>query len=404
MSTPPPYEWAIVLAGLIGITTAISVVLSRGALAAGFSRSTATAVAWAVGIGWASWALTSAALAGNDVYLFEPTRKLPWLPVAMIVPLLVVALLGRRAPVVSRILARPDALWRLTVPQTFRLVGVAFLVAMALGRLPAVFALPAGLGDIAIGVEAFVIARNLRRGVIGPSTVWFNILGIIDLAFAFVVGFIAAPGALHLLIVSPTTQAISQLPLALIPTTVVPLALACHVLSLRNLRRLRKLRMEQRSRVVLVSGVSSGIGLAVARAFAAKGFEVLGTSRTPHTTDPIPGVELVQLDVTDAASVTRGRLDGHRACGSHRHPGQQRRVWRHRRRGGKFGHPGAAALRHQFLRLGADDPRGAAVYAGAGQRSDHQHQLGAGIPTGALRRVVRGLKARSRGLLGISRP
>jgi len=115
---------------------------------------------------------------------------------------------------------------------------------MALGQLPAVFALPAGLGDIAIGVEAFVIARNLRRGVIGPSTVWFNILGIIDLAFAFVVGFIAAPGAVHLLIVSPTTQAISQLPLALIPTAVVPLALACHLLSLRNLRRLRKLRKQ----------------------------------------------------------------------------------------------------------------------------------------------------------------
>ena len=81
MSTLPPYEWAIVLAGLIGITTTISVVLSRGALATGFSRSTATAVAWAFGIGWAGWALTSAALAGNDVYQFEPTRKLPLLPV-----------------------------------------------------------------------------------------------------------------------------------------------------------------------------------------------------------------------------------------------------------------------------------------------------------------------------------
>src|ERR1700757_2939243 len=116
MNTLPLYVWATVLAGLIGITTTISVVLSRGALAAGFSRSTATAVAWAFGIGWASWALTSAALAGNDVYLFEPTRKLPWLPVAMIVPLLVVAQLGRRAPVVSRIPARPGALWRLSGP------------------------------------------------------------------------------------------------------------------------------------------------------------------------------------------------------------------------------------------------------------------------------------------------
>jgi NAD(P)-dependent dehydrogenase (short-subunit alcohol dehydrogenase family) len=62
--------------------------------------------------------------------------------------------------------------------------------------------------------------------------------------------------------------------------------------------------MNYRSPVVLVTGVSSGIGRAVANAFAAKGFEVFGTSRNPNTTEPIPGVELVRLDVTDAASVT----------------------------------------------------------------------------------------------------
>lgn len=62
--------------------------------------------------------------------------------------------------------------------------------------------------------------------------------------------------------------------------------------------------MKQRSPVVLVTGASSGIGLAVASSFAANGFEVFGTSRNPQRTEPIPGVELVQLDVTDAASVT----------------------------------------------------------------------------------------------------
>ena len=63
--------------------------------------------------------------------------------------------------------------------------------------------------------------------------------------------------------------------------------------------------MNHRQPVVLVTGVSSGIGRAVANAFAAKGFEVFGTSRKPSGTEPVPGVELVQLDVTDAASVTR---------------------------------------------------------------------------------------------------
>ena len=63
--------------------------------------------------------------------------------------------------------------------------------------------------------------------------------------------------------------------------------------------------MKQRTPVALVTGVSSGIGLAVASALAAKGFEVFGTSRNPHRTEPVPGVELVQLDVTDTASVTQ---------------------------------------------------------------------------------------------------
>jgi NAD(P)-dependent dehydrogenase (short-subunit alcohol dehydrogenase family) len=61
--------------------------------------------------------------------------------------------------------------------------------------------------------------------------------------------------------------------------------------------------MTQRPPVVLVTGASSGIGQAVASAFAAKGFEVFGTSRNPQRTEPIAGVELVQLDVADAASV-----------------------------------------------------------------------------------------------------
>jgi NAD(P)-dependent dehydrogenase (short-subunit alcohol dehydrogenase family) len=61
--------------------------------------------------------------------------------------------------------------------------------------------------------------------------------------------------------------------------------------------------MTQRAPVVLITGASSGIGHAVARAFAAKGFEVFGTSRNPHRTQPIPGVELIALDVTDQDSV-----------------------------------------------------------------------------------------------------
>jgi hypothetical protein len=235
MSTLPIYVWAMVLVGVIGTTSTICVMLWRGAPTAGVNRDTATRVAAAAGIVWGAWVLASALLATADVYRFQPTNAAPWIAVAMIVPL-AAALLSTRIPVVSRILDQPDALWRLTVPQFFRPVGVTFLVAMALGYLPAVFAIPAGLGDIAIGVEAVFVARNLRRGVVDRRTGWFNVLGLADLVVALAIGVTAAPGLARLLVVSPSTQAISLLPLVLIPTTIVPLAVALHVLSLRKLR------------------------------------------------------------------------------------------------------------------------------------------------------------------------
>jgi hypothetical protein len=234
MSTLPLYVWAMVLAGLIGTTATVCVMLWRGALGAGLGRESAQRVAAAFAIGWGAWVLVSVMLAKAEVYRFEPARPVPWLPVGLLGSLVVVILLSR-LPAVARILAEPDALWRLSVPQVFRVVGVTFLIVMALGRLPAVFALPAGLGDVAIGIEAVFVARRLRRGVVGRRVVWFNVLGLVDLVIALAIGFAAAPAAVRLLIVSPTTEAISLLPLALIPATVVPLATALHLLSLRRL-------------------------------------------------------------------------------------------------------------------------------------------------------------------------
>jgi hypothetical protein len=225
MSTLPIYVWAMELAGLIGTTATICVMLFRGALTAGFGRSSAR-VASAFAVLWGAWVLASVLLAKAEVYRFEPTTPVPWLPVGLIGSL-AAALLLTRIPAVSRILAQPDALWRLTVPQIFRVEGVTFLVVMAL---------PAGLGDIAIGVEAVFVARNLRRGVVGRNAVWLNILGLVDLVVALGIGFAAAPAAVRLLFVSPSTEAISLLPLALIPATVIPLAAALHLLSLQKLR------------------------------------------------------------------------------------------------------------------------------------------------------------------------
>jgi len=60
--------------------------------------------------------------------------------------------------------------------------------------------------------------------------------------------------------------------------------------------------------VVLITGVSSGIGLATAKKFVARGSRVFGTVRKVDKATPIAGVELVEMDVRNDASVLAGVL------------------------------------------------------------------------------------------------
>ena len=50
-------------------------------------------------------------------------------------------------------------------------------------------------------------------------------------------------------------------------------------------------------KVALITGISSGIGQSIARQLAQKGFAVFGTSRNPQGVEPMPGVEVLPLDV-----------------------------------------------------------------------------------------------------------
>ena len=60
------------------------------------------------------------------------------------------------------------------------------------------------------------------------------------------------------------------------------------------------------SKVVVITGVSSGIGRATAEKFAARGCKVFGTVRNTTKAQPIPGVVLIEMDIRDDASVQRG--------------------------------------------------------------------------------------------------
>jgi hypothetical protein len=128
--------------------------------------------------------------------------------------------------------------------QGWRWAGLGFLSLYAHGILPGLFALPAGLGDMAIGVSAPWIVLGLIRQpafVTSRRFVTWNILGIVDLVVAVSMGTICS-GFIPGITGNVTTGAMAQLPLVLIPAYFVPLFIILHVTALAQARRLARTR------------------------------------------------------------------------------------------------------------------------------------------------------------------
>jgi hypothetical protein len=169
MYDPPAYLWAITIAGPTAIAALTCIVLYGGAERAGLGRRRATLLAGAAAVLLGGWFTATAVIAGHGWY-----HTLPWFPVAA-AGFLGLLLALSRIPVVARALTAPGMASRLERPRSFRVAGVVFLFYLALGHLPALFALPAGLGDIAAGIAAPLVARRLAHtplmGPAAPATV-----------------------------------------------------------------------------------------------------------------------------------------------------------------------------------------------------------------------------------------
>ena len=220
MYDPPAYLWAITIAGPVAVAALACIVLYGGAVRAGLGRRRAALLAGAAAVLFGGWVTASAVIAGHGWY-----RTLPWFPVA-VTGYLIVLLALRRIPVVTRALTAPGMVRSLELPHAPRVVGVAFLMYLALGHLPALFALPAGLGDIAAGIAAPLVMRGLARGAGRRAAMWFNAFGMTDLTVALILGALTG---FRLLNIAPSSAPITGLPLALIPTATVPLFFALHI-------------------------------------------------------------------------------------------------------------------------------------------------------------------------------
>jgi hypothetical protein len=171
-----------------------------------------------IGLGWLLVA-TVASMAGV-MRTLRPTT-LPLLVLGLTAAVLGAAWLvpGFRAWLIAI-----DVRWLVALHLT-RFVGAYFLYLYAHGELPYAFAVPGGWGDIAVATLAAALLtwgspRDARRR---PAYIAWNVLGLADIVFVVATAgqlAITAPGSM---------AALQRLPLSLLPTFLVPLIIASHV-------------------------------------------------------------------------------------------------------------------------------------------------------------------------------
>jgi hypothetical protein len=184
---------------------------------------------------WFVFALTGAALG-----LFHTSATRPPLPLLLAVLLpLVIFTIWYQSSLKFRDFVLSINPGTLTLVQSWRIAGYTFLVLYAYGILPGIFALPAGWGDVAIGLTAPLIATKFAFPGHRKSFIVWQVLGITDLVVAVTSGA-AAPFLFPQTLISargPNTGDMTALPLSLIPTFAVPLLGILHIICIAQARR-----------------------------------------------------------------------------------------------------------------------------------------------------------------------
>ena len=124
--------------------------------------------------------------------------------------------------------------------QAWRYAGFGFIALYTNHVLPGLFAWPAALGDMAIGIAAplwIVALIKNPAAVASPGFRLWNALGILD----FVIAFTTATVSSMTLVTDslPSMAPMAQLPLVLIPTFMVPFFLMLHIVALMQSKQAR---------------------------------------------------------------------------------------------------------------------------------------------------------------------
>jgi hypothetical protein len=234
MSAPNYVTYTILLSS-IGIIAAALAGLRAAVTRAGWEEAQRIATLRTATVVLSLWFVVALALSSAEVFRGVVNRA-PTIEFGIFVPLAIgLVWLWRSETAMHLIDAIPQS-WLVGI-QFYRVLGFIFLLLNAQGSLPSLFAMPAGSGDVAVGLLAPVVAVIYARGVAGRELLvrGWNILGLLDLAVAITTGFLTSPSPLQMYSFDVPNELITAYPLVLVPVFGVPLAVLLHVASLIKL-------------------------------------------------------------------------------------------------------------------------------------------------------------------------
>ena len=171
--TAPAYVTYVVLGGSLAIIAALLLGLARVLARAGWPVQERAAVLRNAGLVLIVWFAAALALAWLGFFAGAPDGT-PTIELGLLLPILIGAIALARSTTLRRIVDIVPQAWVVGI-QVYRIIGAIFLTLLASGQLPAAFALPAGLGDVLVGLLAPLVALAAGRvPAVSPSpgTFW----------------------------------------------------------------------------------------------------------------------------------------------------------------------------------------------------------------------------------------
>jgi hypothetical protein len=162
MNDPVPnYLFPYILSGSLVTLAAVMFGIHKALKLAGWPAKDRKQAVGQIAVLLGAW--FAAALVPSWLGLYRPVSGPPTIQYGLLIPIVAGVVLFRQWSTLRRVVEAVPQRWMVSV-QFYRVEGLIFLLLYAGGHLPGVFAWPAGVGDILVGLLAALTAATYARG------------------------------------------------------------------------------------------------------------------------------------------------------------------------------------------------------------------------------------------------